>query len=199
VLGAAGMLLVMRGASALMHPIAKLSPFASPGIVNAIIESPAGATSKIKWDPEHEIFTWSRPLPLGIAYPHHWGFVAGTRAEDGDPLDILVLSEGTTFSGLLVCVRPIGVLRVEQNAEKAGRERNDRLIAIPENAPRSEISSADDLPARTRREIERFFLDVTFFEDKDTKLLGWDGPHAALRAVKDATTRVRSKRSKKAR
>jgi inorganic pyrophosphatase len=67
-----------------------LPPSSQDGVLNVIIESPAGATAKIAWDDEAGLFALSRPLPLGLAYPHDWGFVAGTRAPDGDPLDALV-------------------------------------------------------------------------------------------------------------
>ena len=85
-----------------------LSLPASPadGVLNVVVESPAGATSKIKWEIELEAFVLSRPLPLGMAYPHDWGFVPGTRAEDGDPVDALVLSEGTTYPGLVISSLP---------------------------------------------------------------------------------------------
>ena len=98
-----------------------LSLPASPadGVLNVVVESPAGATSKIKWEIELEAFALSRPLPLGMAYPHDWGFVPGTRAEDGDPVDALVLSEGTTYPGLVIPSLPLGVVRLERIVSRA--------------------------------------------------------------------------------
>jgi inorganic pyrophosphatase len=83
---------------------------ASPaaGLVHVVVESPRGATSKIKCDEKLAAFTLSRPLPLGLSYPHDWGFVSGTVASDGDPLDALLLSEGSTFPGMVIRARPIG-------------------------------------------------------------------------------------------
>ena len=89
-----------------------------PGLIHVVVESPAGATNKIKHEPGLGAFVLSRPLPLGMSYPHDWGFVPGTRAPDGDPLDALVLNEGTTYPGLIITARPIGVLRLEQNRKK---------------------------------------------------------------------------------
>src|SRR5437870_5833627 len=146
-----------------------LSLPASPadGVVNVVVESPAGATSKIKWEDQLESFALSRPLPLGMAYPHDWGFVPGTRAEDGDPVDALVLSEGTTYPGLVIACRPIGVVRLEQNRKQgAGRERNDRIIAVAASARRHPVRSADELGARYREEVAQFFVNAVFFEDK---------------------------------
>jgi inorganic pyrophosphatase len=166
---------------------------ASPdkGIVHVVIESPRGSTTKLKYDPALEAFTLARPLPLGRCYPHDWGFVPGTRASDGDPLDALLLSEGTTYPGLVIRAIPIALITLEQDAKKKkGRERNDRLIAVAEQAPRTTYRSADDLPPRVREEIQHFFVDVTFFEDKHAEVLGWEGPARALAAV----TRARRRR-----
>jgi inorganic pyrophosphatase len=151
-------------------------PASKDGLLHVVVESPAGSTAKIKWEPELQVFALSRPLPLGLSYPYDWGFVPATRAADGDPLDALVLSEGTSFPGLLIRCRPLGVVRLEQNRKSGkGRERNDRTIAVAERAPRRDLRRHDELPARVRAEIEQFFLNVTFFEDKDAKVLGWGG------------------------
>ncbi len=158
-----------------------------PGLIRVVVESPAGATSKIKYDAQLGVFTLSRPLPLGLSYPHDWGFVPGTCAPDGDPLDALLLSEGTTYPGLIVEARPIGLLGLEQNRkEGGGRERNDRLIAVASSARRREAASVAELPGRVREELERFFVDSTFFEGKDPTLLGWGGPEAAFALVNAA-------------
>jgi inorganic pyrophosphatase len=159
-------------------------PSSKDGLLHVIIESPAGSTAKLKWEPELQVFALSRPLPLGLSYPHDWGFVPGTRAADGDPLDALVLSEGTSFPGLLIRCRPLGVVLLEQNRKSGkGRERNDRVIAVADPAPRRQLRSHDDLSARVQAEIEQFFLNVTFFEDKGAKVLGWGGPDEAWQLV----------------
>jgi inorganic pyrophosphatase len=168
-----------------MDNLASLPVAPSDGVLNVVVESPAGSTTKIKWDPKVRVFGLSRPLPLGVAYPHDWGFVPGTQGPDGDPIDALVLSEGTTFPGLMLAVRPIGVLRLEQNRKSGGgRERNDRIIAVLANGPRREhVHSVEQLSVRVREELERFFLDATFFEDKDAKVLGWAGPAEAWELI----------------
>jgi inorganic pyrophosphatase len=159
------------------RPLTRLPASPQEGLIHVVVESPAGSTTKIKYEPELDLFMMSRPLPLGVLYPHDWGFVPGTRAEDGDPVDVLMLSEGTTFPGLLVRARPLGVIRLEQNRRSGGgRERNDRIVAAAEKAPRRELSTAADLPERERQEIEQFFLSATFFESKDAVILGWGGP-----------------------
>jgi inorganic pyrophosphatase len=159
------------------------------GVVHVVIESPRGSTSKLKYHPGLEVFTLSRPLPLGLAYPHDWGFVPGTRAPDGDPVDAMVLSEGNLYPGVVLRTLPVALLAVEQNGKAGGRERNDRLIVVPETAPRRMVQSLDDLSGRLREEIERFFLDATYFEEKEVEILGWHPPQAALALVADNRAR----------
>jgi inorganic pyrophosphatase len=165
---------------------------ASPeaGLVHVVVESPRGCTSKIKYDEELGAFTLSRPLPLGLAYPHDWGFVPGTRAEDGDPLDAMVLAEGTSYPGLVLRARLLGVVKLEQDGRDGRRERNDRVLAVAQPAPRVEYRSIEDLPARVRAEIDRFFLEVIAFENKNAKLLGDEGPERAWALVEST---IRSK------
>jgi len=164
-----------------------IDPIPRPGLIHVVVESPAGATSKIKHDPRLGAFTLSRPLPVGMSYPHDWGFVPGTRAPDGDPLDALVLSEGTSYPGLIITARPLGLLRLEQNRkEGGGRERNDRLIAVAASASRREEKAVSELPRRLLEELERFFVNVVFFEAKEPKLLGWGGPDDAWLLVSSA-------------
>jgi inorganic pyrophosphatase len=174
-----------------MPAIAELPPSSKDGRLHVIVESPAGATAKLKWDAEVGLFVLSRPLPLGLSYPHHWGFVPGTRAADGDPLDALVLADGTSFPGLLLPSRPLGVVRLEQNRKSGGgRERNDRVVAVAAAGARhTEVRSHEDLPTRVRQEIERFFLDAVFFEHKDATILGWGGPDDAWEVVRASVTR----------
>src|SRR5207249_2936323 len=87
------------------------------------------------------------------------------------------------WPGVVVACRALGVVELEQDAKK-GRERNDRLIAVPLRADRAqEKVHARDLPAAVREELGQFFISATFFEDKDARVLGWKGPKAAERLL----------------
>ena len=167
-----------------------LPAFRRDGSVNIVVESPRGSTVKFKYDNETGAMTLSRPLPCGVTYPHDWGFIPSTRAADGDPVDAMVLWDGTSFPGIVVPSRVIGLLRVEQT--RAGsdiRERNDRLFALPIAAPRLEhVRSIFDLPERVRLELEQFFVHAVAFERKALKLLGFDGPAEADRMLRAAAT-----------
>lgn len=153
------------------------------GAIHVVVESPRGSTQKLKWLPELGTFELNRPLPLGFAYPYDWGFVPGTKVEDGDPLDAFIVWEGSSWPGVLVPCRPVGVLELEQNARRGDpsqRIRNDRVLTVPVKDPRSAwIRSHEDLPARVREEIALFFTSAVFFEGKDPKVLGWQGPDVA--------------------
>jgi inorganic pyrophosphatase len=172
-----------------------LSAFRPDGSLNVVVESPRGATVKFKYEAAIDRIELSRPLPVGLAYPHDWGFVPSTRASDGDPVDALIAWDGTSYPGVVVPCRAIGVLEIEQtNLTTHARERNDRVVLLPVKAPRhADIRSVFDLPDRWRAEIERFFLAAAAFEGKDPKVVGWSGPREAdaliLRSVTDEVDR----------
>jgi inorganic pyrophosphatase len=156
------------------------------GSFNVVVESPRGATSKFKYEPAIGAIMLSRPLPAGTAYPHDWGFIPSTRAEDGDPLDVMIIWDGVSYPGVVIPCRLIGVLRVEQRNTGSGRrERNDRLAAVPAKAPDLEdLRSIFAVAKRKRAELERFFLNAVAFEHKDLAILGWSGPAEAKHLVR---------------
>jgi len=102
-------------------------------------------------------------------------------------VDAVVMSEGTTYPGLVIPCRPIGVVRLEQNRKQGGgRERNDRIIAVAATGHRHPLRSTGELTPRMREELERFFLDVVFFENKAPSLLGWGDAGEAWRLVRES-------------
>jgi inorganic pyrophosphatase len=145
------------------------------GAVNVVVESPRGSSAKFKYDVPGGVFMLSRPLPSGLVYPHDWGFIPSTRMADGDPLDAMVLWEGVSYPGVVIPCRLIGVLQVEQNRKSSpGRERNDRVLALPVRASHLEwIKGVSDIDSSMRAQLERFFEHAVAFERKDLRLLGW--------------------------
>jgi len=170
-----------------MPSLHELSHEDEDGILRAVVEAPKGAHVKTKWDPELGAMVVGRTLPLGLSYPFDWGFIPSTRAEDGDPLDALILCEdASTWPGVVVPARALGVLRIEQKGRK-GWVRNDRLVTMPVELARwGRIAEVSDLAPRMRDEIEKFTLDTTFFTDKDARSLGFAGPGTARRLVQKA-------------
>ena len=169
-----------------MTELLGLPTFADHDAIRIVVESPRGSALKLKYDPELGVMTLSRPLTIGLTYPYDWGFVPSTRAADGDPLDAVVMWDGTSYPGLVLPCRPIGVLRVEQtNPQSHARERNDRVVALPINAPRwQSLTSVLDVDERVRLELERFFLHSVAFEGKELTFRGWAGPDEAMALVR---------------
>lgn len=77
------------------------------GGVHVVVETPKGSSSKFKFDSSLRAITLSRPLPSGLVYPNDWGFIPSTLAADGDPLDALVVWEGTSYPGVVLRCRVI--------------------------------------------------------------------------------------------
>ena len=168
--------------------LTSLATFRSDGSVHIVVESPRGSSVKFKYDSELKAFSISRPLPTGLVYPHDWGFVPSTCAPDGDPLDAMILWDRPSFPGVVIACRLIGLLRVEQNnkTNRSKREANDRVVALPVEAPQFDhLKDISDFSERQREELEAFFLAATAFEKKDPILKGWGGARAAHDLVQE--------------
>ena len=106
-----------------------LPPFTEDGDVHVVVETPRGSRAKFAYEPKLETFILSKSLLAGLTYPHDWGFVPSTKGADDDPLDIMVIHDATTFPGIVLICRIIGVLQIEQKSKRKV-ERNDRLFAV---------------------------------------------------------------------
>jgi len=140
-----------------------------------VVDTPRGSTVKFKYDEELRAFTIARFLPGGLAFPFDFGFVPGTRAEDGDALDVVLLMEGPSFPGCVVRARLLGVLEAKQ--KKGGRVvRDDRLIAVAsKSAAYSRIRSLRGLGRETLDGMERFFAASNRVEGRRFEALGCFG------------------------
>jgi inorganic pyrophosphatase len=173
-----------------MARLDRLPTFDQADIFHVIVESPRGSTVKLKYSPDLEVISISRPLPLGLVYPYDWGFVPSTKGEDGDPIDAALFWDVATFPGVVVRCRALAVIQVEQNRGdgSTGRIRNDRLLALPTDARRQAgLTSAMSIGKRVRDEIEHFFVAATALEGKDARILGCGEPDAALELLRAST------------
>jgi inorganic pyrophosphatase len=167
-----------------MTDLSKLPTWADKQRIHAIVETPRGSRSKLEYDPKLKAFTLAKPLLAGLTYPYDWGFIPSTKAEDGDPLDVLIIHEAATFPGVVLSCIPIGILEVLQTS-KGKEERNDRIFALPDRSPfEGDIQDIRDLPARAIQELERFFEATDALENKELRFLGWHGPGRAVKSIK---------------
>jgi inorganic pyrophosphatase len=145
------------------------------GLLQVIVETPKGSRNKFSFDVEQEIFSLKKVLPAGMAFPYDFGFLPKTLADDGDPIDVLLLMDEPAFPGVLVPSRLIGVIEGEQVDGKE-RIRNDRLVAIADaNHMYANVRKVNDLPKQFLRELEDFFVNYHELEGKKYKLLGCKG------------------------
>jgi len=134
-----------------MPNLLKLPTWAGDGAIHIVVETPRGARAKLTYDPELKTFVLSKSLMLGLAYPYDWGFIPSTRADDGDPLDALVIHDAATYPGLVMRCKLLGVLQTLQDT-KQHRIRNERIIAVPEDSHRErELSDVQGLLPRSSK------------------------------------------------
>src|SRR5256885_11695590 len=123
-------------------------------LLRVVIETPKGSRNKFAFNPDEHIFELKKVLPSGMAFPYDFGFVPSTKADDGDPVDVLVLMDEPAFPGCVLSCRPIGVIEGEQGDED-NKERNDRIVAVQEEAHSwADIKTIDDLGKQFCRELE---------------------------------------------
>jgi inorganic pyrophosphatase len=165
----------------------KLKPLdKKDGALQVIIETPKGSHNKFSFDPDQEIFSLKKVLPAGMVFPYDFGFLPRTLAEDGDPIDVLLLMDEPAFPGVLVSARLIGVIEGEQIDGKK-RIRNDRLVAVAEATHMyANIKKLEDLPRHFIKELEDFFVNYHQLEGKQYKLLGCRDAGEAFRLIKQA-------------
>ena len=149
-----------------------------------VIETPKGSRNKFAFDPKDHIFELKKVLPAGMTFPYDFGFVPSTKADDGDPIDVLVLMDEPAFPGCVLTCRPIGVIEGEQG-EKKKKERNDRIIAVEQDAHSwADIGTIDDLGKEFCQELEEFFVNYHKLSGKNYRVLGVKGPDRARKLVK---------------
>lgn len=126
--------------------------------ITAIVETPKGSAEKYDYDKKNKWFKLKKIMPAGMVFPFDFGFIPGTKGGDGDPLDIIIISEFKSFPGCAMDCRIIGGILAKQT-EKGKTVRNDRFIAIPEASQLfADIKSIDDLPKDIIEQLKNFFI-----------------------------------------
>lgn len=153
-----------------------------PGVVNAIIEIPKGCRNKYEVDKATGLIKLDRYLYSSSHYPGDYGLIPQTLAEDGDPLDILLMVNQPTFSGCLIESRVVGLFKM------IDRGSNDyKVLAVPNSDPLfDEYSKLEDVPYHFLREVAHFFGTYKQLEGVNVEVLGWAGISEATEVVKNA-------------
>lgn len=144
-----------------------------------IVEIPKGSRNKYEIDHETGEIFLDRMLFTATRYPADYGFIPDTLAEDGDPLDALVLVGDATFPGCRVRMRPVAVFLMEDQGAA-----DHKILGVPAGDPRwADTRELDDVPDHLVRELEHFFAVYKDLEDKKTASHGWRSLEGALEII----------------
>ncbi|BCX11189.1 MAG: inorganic pyrophosphatase [Thermosynechococcus sp.] len=140
-----------------------------PGVVNVLVEIAGGSRNKYEFDKKMNAFALDRVLYSAVVYPYDYGFIPNTLAEDGDPLDGLVMMDEPTFPGCVIAARPIGMLEMIDSGD-----RDEKILCVPVGDPRYvEVKSLKDIAPHRLEEIAEFFRTYKNLQKKVTEILGW--------------------------
>jgi inorganic pyrophosphatase len=157
-------------------------------VVNCIVEIPKGRRNKFEVDKVTGLIKLDRYLYSSAVYPGDYGFIPQTLAEDGDPLDILVMVNEPTFAGCLIETRVVGIFKMRDKGQ------NDfKILGVPHKDPLfSHIRKLDDVPAHFVREVEFFFTTYKQLEGVTIEPLGWASNDAGTAEVRASVERFRA-------
>jgi inorganic pyrophosphatase len=141
---------------------------------DVVIETPKGSAQKYDYDPSSHFFRLKKNLPEGMVFPYDFGFIPGTKAADGDPLDAIVISEFRLFPGCIIRCRIIGAIAAKQSEKNKSKKmiRNDRVLAIPDcSVIFDKMKTIKDLPKTFLPELENFFVGYNKIKGKKFKVI----------------------------
>jgi inorganic pyrophosphatase len=167
----------------------------APNVINVVIEIPMNSSVKYEMDKDTGAIVVDRILHTSMVYPFNYGFVPGTLEEDGDPIDVLLISYEPLYPGVIIKAKPIGVLETE---DEKGFDAKIIAVPIEKVDPRfKNINDINDLPDIIRKKIEHFFMHYKELEEgKWVKILGWKGRDEAVRRILAAMERYRQQHLK---
>jgi len=159
----------------------------TPEIINAVVEIPSGSSNKYEFDVNLGVFRLDRVLYSPVHYPADYGFIPSTLADDGDPLDILIMISRPTFPGCLLEARPVGMLEMIDD-----KGIDEKILAAAHHDPRYDrIKDLSDVEPHTLQEIEHFFNVYKNLEGKTSLTFGWSKRVVAYERIQ--TYQVKSK------
>jgi inorganic pyrophosphatase len=167
-----------------------------PNEINVIIEIPMHSEPvKYEVNKESGVLFVDRFLTTPMFYPVNYGYMPQTLSEDGDPVDVLVVTPVPLVGGSVIACRPVGMLRM---TDESGIDA--KILAVPTNKLSKiyqSIQSYEDMPQHLLNSLEHFFSHYKDLEEgKWVKLNGWAGPEAALEEIMSSVARYNSKEQK---
>jgi len=161
-----------------------LSPTGNGHDIRVVVETPKGSRNKFAFDADEKVFVLKHVLPACMAFPYDFGFVPSTLADDGDPVDVLVLMDEPAFPGCVLECRLVGVIEGVEIEKKNRKIRNDRLIAVQRDAHTyTDVRHLKDLGKPFLRELEEFFVNYHELMGKKFEVLEARGPREAHRLM----------------
>jgi inorganic pyrophosphatase len=161
-----------------------------PSEINAVVEVPMGSRNKYEYDKDTDLIRLDRPLFSPMHYPGDYGFIPSTLADDGDPLDILILMREKSFSGCLIYCRPIGML-----AMKDEKGHDEKILAVPASDPTyATMHNLSDVRPHYLREVDHFFRIYKELEGKQVTSMGWKDRWEAEQMIMECIGAVKKKK-----
>lgn len=150
----------------------------------AVVETPKGSRNKYDYDPALRALRLAAVLPAGMVFPFDFGFFPSTKADDGDPLDVLILMDESVAPGCIVSVRLIGALEAEQRKKGGEWLRNDRVLAVASHShAHAGLGAIDDIEPATLDQIEAFFAQYNRLKGVEFRVSRRSGPKRAEKIV----------------
>lgn len=150
-----------------------------PDEINVIIEISKGSKNKYEIDKETGLIALDRAMKTAQDYPFDYGFVPQTYWDDDDALDVIVLTTYPLAPGILVKVRPVGIMNMID-----GGDADDKIISVPVDDPRwDEVQDLENINKHTIKEMEHFFSTYKTIENKEVKVTGFKDASEAKKAL----------------
>ncbi|MCL4438901.1 MAG: inorganic diphosphatase [Candidatus Thermoplasmatota archaeon] len=160
-----------------------------PKKFNVVIETPRGSKNKFEMSKQFPGIVLDRVLHSSVVYPVEYGAIPGTLYDDGDPIDVMVLTSIPTFPGVVLEARPIGVMKMIDQGDK-----DNKILAVATKDPNyRHVKSLKDVPEHLLDEITNFFQTYKILEKKKTEVSGWEGQEFAEEEIKRSVESYRQK------
>ncbi len=158
-----------------------------PDVINTIIEIPRGSQNKFEYDKKHNLMRLDRVLFSPFHYPGDYGIIPQTLADDGDPLDALVMITNPTYPGILIEARPVGVLKMTDNNES-----DEKILCVATDDPRyRHTNNISDIDEHILKEIAHFFQVYKDLEGKKVEIDGWESSEKAKSMIQNSVAKYK--------